>query len=57
VTSGCPARAAEILVYKVYRDRVEGLNLGGSLAQSVILMLIVIALRRAPCAVPILPRA
>jgi sn-glycerol 3-phosphate transport system permease protein len=44
VTSGGPARATEILVYKVYRDGVEGLDLGGSAAQSVILMLIVIAL-------------
>jgi sn-glycerol 3-phosphate transport system permease protein len=44
VTSGGPARATEILVYKVFRDRVEGLDLGGSSAQSVILMLIVIAL-------------
>jgi sn-glycerol 3-phosphate transport system permease protein len=43
VTSGGPARATEILVYKVYRDG-EGLDLGGSAAQSVILMLIVIAL-------------
>jgi sn-glycerol 3-phosphate transport system permease protein len=32
------------LVYKIYRDGVEGLDLGGSAAQSVILMLIVIAL-------------
>jgi sn-glycerol 3-phosphate transport system permease protein len=31
-------------VYKVFRDGVEGLDLGGSSAQSVILMLIVIAL-------------
>ena len=44
VTSGGPARATEILVYKVFRDGVEGLDLGGSSAQSVILMLIVIAL-------------
>jgi sn-glycerol 3-phosphate transport system permease protein len=44
VTSGGPARATEILVYKVYRDGVEGLDLGGSSAQSAILMLIVIAL-------------
>jgi len=44
VTSGGPARATEILVYKVYRDGVEGLDLGGSAAQSVILMLLVIAL-------------
>jgi sn-glycerol 3-phosphate transport system permease protein len=44
VTSGGPARATEILVYKVFRDGVEGLDLGGSSAQSVILMVIVIAL-------------
>jgi sn-glycerol 3-phosphate transport system permease protein len=44
VTSGGPARATEILVYKVYRDGVEGLDLGGSAAQSVILMAIVITL-------------
>ncbi|MGH6903850.1 MAG: sn-glycerol-3-phosphate ABC transporter permease UgpA [Geminicoccaceae bacterium] len=44
VTSGGPARATEILVYKVFRDGVEGLDLGGSSAQSVILMAIVIAL-------------
>ena len=44
VTSGGPPCATEILVYKVYRDGVEGLDLGGSSAQSVILMLIVIAL-------------
>ena len=44
VTSGGPARATETLVFKVYRDGVEGLDLGGSSAQSVILMLIVIAL-------------
>jgi sn-glycerol 3-phosphate transport system permease protein len=44
VTSGGPARATETLVYKVYRDGVEGLDLGGSSAQSVVLMLLVIAL-------------
>jgi sn-glycerol 3-phosphate transport system permease protein len=44
VTSGGLARATEILVYKVFRDGVEGLDLGGSSAQSVILMLIVNAL-------------
>jgi len=43
-TSGGPARATEILVYKVYKDGFVGLDLGGSAAQSVILMLIVIAL-------------
>ena len=44
MTSGGPARATEILVYKVYRDGVEGLDLGGSAAQSVILMIIVVGL-------------
>jgi sn-glycerol 3-phosphate transport system permease protein len=44
VTSGGPARATEILVYKVYRDGFEGLDLGGSSAQSVVLMAIVILL-------------
>ena len=44
VTSGGPARATETLVYKVYRDGFVGLDLGGSSAQSVILMLIVIML-------------
>jgi len=44
VTQGGPARATEILVYKVFRDGFIGLDLGGSAAQSVILMLIVILL-------------
>jgi sn-glycerol 3-phosphate transport system permease protein len=44
VTQGGPARATEILVYKVYRDGFVGLDLGSSAAQSVILMAIVIAL-------------
>jgi sn-glycerol 3-phosphate transport system permease protein len=44
VTSGGPARATEILVYKVFRDGFIALDLGGSAAQSVILMLIVITL-------------
>ena len=43
-TSGGPAGATEILVYKVYNDGFIGLDLGGSAAQSVILMAIVIAL-------------
>ena len=37
-------KATEILVYKVYADGFKGLDLGGSAAQSVILMAIVIAL-------------
>jgi sn-glycerol 3-phosphate transport system permease protein len=44
VTQGGPTRATEILVYKVWYDGVVGLDLGGSAAQSVVLMAIVIAL-------------
>jgi sn-glycerol 3-phosphate transport system permease protein len=43
-TQGGPANATEILVYKVYADGFKGLDLGGSAAQSVVLMVIVIAL-------------
>jgi sn-glycerol 3-phosphate transport system permease protein len=43
-TSGGPGQATNILVYKVWRDAFEGLNLGASAAQSVILMVLVIAL-------------
>lgn len=44
VTQGGPDKATEILVYKVWYDGVVGLDLGGSAAQSVVLMAIVIAL-------------
>lgn len=44
VTQGGPGRATDILVYKVYNAGFKGLDLGSSAAQSVILMLIVIAL-------------
>jgi sn-glycerol 3-phosphate transport system permease protein len=44
VTGGGPNKATEILVYKVYYDGMVALDLGGSAAQSVILMAIVIAL-------------
>jgi sn-glycerol 3-phosphate transport system permease protein len=43
-TSGGPAQATNILVYKVYDDGVLGLNIGSSAAQSVLLMLIVVVL-------------
>lgn len=43
-TSGGPAQATNILIYKVYADGVKAADLGGSSAQSVILMIIVIAL-------------
>ena len=44
VTSGGPAKSTEILVYKVYYDGIVALDLGHSAAQSVLLMLLVIAL-------------
>lgn len=44
VTAGGPAKATEILVYKVYYDGIIALDLGGSAAQSVLLMLMVIGL-------------
>ena len=46
VTKGGPGSpgATNILVYKVYNDGFVGLNLGGSAAQSVVLMAIVIML-------------
>lgn len=43
-TSGGPAQATQILVYKVYHDGVKSSDFGSSAAQSVILMSIVIAL-------------
>ncbi|MGH7005407.1 MAG: ABC transporter permease subunit, partial [Alphaproteobacteria bacterium] len=44
LTSGGPRGATEILVYKVWSDGFRGSDLGGSAAQSVILMAIVIVL-------------
>jgi sn-glycerol 3-phosphate transport system permease protein len=44
VTQGGPAKATEILVFKVYNDGFRALDLGSSAAQSVVLMAIVIAL-------------
>jgi sn-glycerol 3-phosphate transport system permease protein len=43
-TSGGPANATNIMVYKVFKDGFVGLDLGSSAAQSVVLMLIVITL-------------
>jgi sn-glycerol 3-phosphate transport system permease protein len=43
-TQGGPAQATQILVYKVYYDGVKAADLGGSSAQSVILMIVVIVL-------------
>ena len=44
LTGGGPGKATETLIYKLWVDGVINLDLGGSSAQSVILMLIVIAL-------------
>lgn len=43
-TQGGPGKETSILVYKVYYDGFKALDLGGSAAQSVVLMVIVIAL-------------
>ena len=43
-TEGGPARATNIMVYKVYFDGFVGQNIGSSAAQSVVLMLLVITL-------------
>ena len=43
-TEGGPGQSTSILVYKVYQDGFKALDLGGSAAQSVILMIIVVAL-------------
>ena len=43
-TSGGPGKDTAILVYKVYHDGFKAMDLGGSAAQSVVLMSILIAL-------------
>ena len=43
-TKGGPGKETAILVYKVYFDGFKALDLGGSAAQSVVLMVIVVAL-------------
>jgi sn-glycerol 3-phosphate transport system permease protein len=44
ITQGGPSKATETLVYKVYSDGKLGSDLGGSAAQSVILLIIVMVL-------------
>ena len=44
ITEGGPNEATNVIVFKIYHDFFEALDLGGSAAQSVILMFIVIAL-------------
>lgn len=43
-TGGGPGQATQILVYKVFADGFKGLDLGSSYAQSVVLIIILIAL-------------
>jgi sn-glycerol 3-phosphate transport system permease protein len=44
MTSGGPARATNLMVYKIYEDGFRGLDYSGAAAQSIILMLLVVAL-------------
>ncbi len=44
LTGGGPGKSTETLIYKVYVDGVVNLDLGGSAAESVILMIVVIGL-------------
>ncbi len=44
LTGGGPGKATETLIYKIYVEGVQNTNLGSSAAQSVILMLLVVAL-------------
>jgi sn-glycerol 3-phosphate transport system permease protein len=44
LTKGGPGQSTSILVYKVYNDGFRGQDLGGSSAQSVILMIVVVLL-------------
>lgn len=44
MTSGGPARATNLMVYKIFNDGFQGLDYSGAAAQSIILMLLVVAL-------------
>lgn len=44
MTAGGPARATDLMVFKIYEDGFRGLDYSGAAAQSIILMLLVIAL-------------
>ena len=44
ITSGGPGYSTTTLIYKVYEDGFIGMNIGGSSAQSVLMMLLVIGL-------------
>jgi sn-glycerol 3-phosphate transport system permease protein len=44
ITEGGPDGATNIMVFKIYHDSFEALDLGGSAAQSVVLMFFVVCL-------------
>ena len=44
MTQGGPARATELMVYKIYFDGFKGLDYSGAAAQSIVLMLMVMVL-------------
>jgi sn-glycerol 3-phosphate transport system permease protein len=44
LTGGGPARATDLMVYKIYSDGFRGFDYSGAAAQSIILMLLVIGL-------------
>jgi len=44
VTKGGPGESTQTLVYKLYQDGFQNLNLGSAAAQSVVLMLLVAVL-------------
>jgi sn-glycerol 3-phosphate transport system permease protein len=44
MTQGGPARATELMVYKIFFDGFKGLDYSGAAAQSIILMLLVVGL-------------
>lgn len=44
LTNGGPARATDLMVYKIYADGFRGFDYSGAATQSIILMLLVIAL-------------
>ena len=43
-TEGGPAKATELMVYKIYFDGFKGLDYSGAAAQSIVLMLLVMGL-------------
>ena len=44
MTGGGPFRSTDLMVYKIYTDGFQGLDYSGAAAQSIILMLLVMAL-------------